>query len=87
MTSRNLKINIALILFLGLLLIISALSGSWLWLTFIIPAFIYSMAIMGAMHECENCGKPIGHEVKKESPIFVAITMPTLTCRHCGHKH
>ncbi len=87
MTQKSLKISISLVLALGILLIASSLSGTGMWLFFMIPLFAYIALYFVQTSECENCGKPIGFDPNQKRSFLLAFSFPSLTCRHCGHKH
>ena len=87
MTQKSLKISISLVLALGILLIASSLTGTGMWLFFMIPVLAYVTLFFIQTSECESCGKPIGFDPDKKQSFLLAFSFPSLTCRHCGHKH
>ena len=80
------RIGLVITILLAAAYLVTLVTGHFGWYTFVLPVAIYALGTIVSMSECPQCNKPIGHEVKKESPIFIAVSIPTLTCRHCGYR-
>lgn len=55
MTKRNLSICITLILAMGIILIISAITGNGFWLFFIVPVFLCILVVTAKIGQCQKC--------------------------------